>query len=155
MVNDIENPSEEKIAAAKEAADAEAKRQHIELTARKLKEREDETKEMAMEWAQREYFKNCMSGDVVGTEEQFREIVWDQAMEEADKKFRIMNNIGTVDFEPTESEKRTKKIEEASALRARKNLSSNLKVFMDDDDDDEDSDSDSDDDDLDDDDDDE
>eukprot|EP00592_Proboscia_alata_P007047 CAMPEP_0194354798 /NCGR_PEP_ID=MMETSP0174-20130528/2826_1 /TAXON_ID=216777 /ORGANISM="Proboscia alata, Strain PI-D3" /LENGTH=518 /DNA_ID=CAMNT_0039123827 /DNA_START=122 /DNA_END=1678 /DNA_ORIENTATION=+ len=147
MLNDIENPSEEKVAAAKEAAEAEAKREHIELTARKLKEREDETKEMAMEWAQREYFKNCMSGDVVGTEEQFREIVWDQAMEEADKKFRIMNRIEVEVVELTESEKRTKKIEEASALRARKNLSSNLKVFMDDDDDDGDDDDDLDDDD--------
>ena len=48
--------------------------------------------EIAKEWVKREYFRQSMAGTIDAnlSEEDFSKTVWDRAMFEADKKFRIM-----------------------------------------------------------------
>lgn len=51
-------------------------------------EKQEVIKEMAQEWADREFYRRSLNGDLAVNKKQFIEMIWERAMFEADLEFR-------------------------------------------------------------------
>lgn len=88
-------------------------------------DRAEKIKEIAKEWAKREYFRQSMAGTLEEgmTEEEFIESVWERAMFEGDLKYRQMNGEATdAEAELADFKSKQERKKEAMLKRAKSEL---------------------------------
>ena len=99
------------------AAKAKSNQESVDLGREKRAEaaKQVDLKEMATQWAKREYLRKSMKRAVPVKEDAFIEIIWDRAMFEADLKYRTMQGQAVSESEERKKfrEDQQKKKEEA------------------------------------------